>query len=203
MNHIIYKTTCLTTGRYYIGMHSTDDLDDGYLGSGKHLIRSIEKHGVEQHYREVLEHLPTREALRSREAELVTEELINDRNCMNMQLGGGPGFDYVNKQGLRWTDARREEMSELMKARIASGLHVLHQELAFKGRTHSEETKQKLSKASTVYNGNRLPPEVIEQRLSDARVLDPKIRGNITKLSKLWGISPPKAGKFLENYFSI
>lgn len=31
--HFIYKTTNLLTGKYYIGMHSTNDLNDGYLGA--------------------------------------------------------------------------------------------------------------------------------------------------------------------------
>ena len=33
--HFIYKTTNIITERYYYGMHSTDNLEDGYLGSGK------------------------------------------------------------------------------------------------------------------------------------------------------------------------
>ncbi len=42
--HFIYKTTNLLSGRYYIGMHSTNDLEDGYLGSGKKHRRTIKKH---------------------------------------------------------------------------------------------------------------------------------------------------------------
>lgn len=53
--HFIYKTTCLVTGRYYVGMHSTDNLDDGYLGSGKLLGYSVAKHGKENHKREIVE----------------------------------------------------------------------------------------------------------------------------------------------------
>lgn len=88
-HHIIYKTTCLVTSRYYIGMHSTDNLDDGYMGSGKRLWRSIQKHGLDQHRCEIIEHLPTRESLRIREHELVNEELLADTMCMNLALGGG------------------------------------------------------------------------------------------------------------------
>ena len=58
--HYIYKITRLDeSGRYYIGMHSTDDLEDGYFGSGKLIIRSINKHGKEKHQKEILEFLPS------------------------------------------------------------------------------------------------------------------------------------------------
>ena len=35
MFYIIYKTTQTTTGRYYYGRHMTEDLNDGYRGSGR------------------------------------------------------------------------------------------------------------------------------------------------------------------------
>jgi len=85
--HYIYKIT-RDDGKYYIGMHSTDDLDDGYFGSGQRISRSIKKHGKERHIKEILEFLPTREELRLREKELVTEELLGDEMCLNLALGG-------------------------------------------------------------------------------------------------------------------
>ena len=40
MIHLIYKTTHIESGRYYIGRHSTTNVNDGYIGSGK-WVRSI------------------------------------------------------------------------------------------------------------------------------------------------------------------
>lgn len=96
-HHVIYKTTCRVTGRYYIGMHSTDDLADGYIGSGIRLWKSIRKHGAEQHVCEVLEHHPSREALRLREKQLVDDKLLQDPMCMNLALGGSHGWEGHNK----------------------------------------------------------------------------------------------------------
>ena len=97
--HYIYKIT-RDDGRYYIGMHSTDNLEDGYFGSGKKITRSIKKHGKERHKKEILEFLSTREALRLREKQLITEDMRADSLCMNLAPGGGGGFindDHAKK----------------------------------------------------------------------------------------------------------
>lgn len=94
--HYIYKITRIDeSGRYYIGMHSTDDLEDGYFGSGKLITASVKKHGKEKHQKEILEFLPSREALKLREKELVNKELLEDKKCMNIAIGGSGGFDHV------------------------------------------------------------------------------------------------------------
>ncbi len=87
-HHIIYKTICLATGRWYIGMHSTNDLHDGYIGSGQVLWRSIKKYGKEQHKCEILEHLPDRKSLALREEQILSTELRSDPLCMNVAPGG-------------------------------------------------------------------------------------------------------------------
>jgi hypothetical protein len=91
-NHIIYKTTCLITKKFYIGMHSTDNIEDGYKGSGKRLKRSINKHGEENHVTEILETLPNRKALAAREKEIVNEKFLEDPQCMNIAIGGHGGI---------------------------------------------------------------------------------------------------------------
>ena len=91
--HFIYKTTNLKNGKYYIGMHSIFDLNDGYLGSGDRLRRSIRKHGKENFKLEILEFFEDRDSLAKREKELVNEELIKDEMCMNLKPGGTGGFN--------------------------------------------------------------------------------------------------------------
>lgn len=88
--HFIYQTTCKITGKYYRGMHSTDDMDDGYLGSGLRLSRSVKKHGKENHERVLLEDCSKqgRAFLREREKAWVGQEQLDDPLCMNLIKGG-------------------------------------------------------------------------------------------------------------------
>lgn len=90
--HFIYKTTCLLTNKYYIGMHSAKKLDDGYMGSGKLLHHSIKKHGSQSHKREVLFYAVDKTELADLERAIVTLDLLNDPLCMNLRLGGVGGF---------------------------------------------------------------------------------------------------------------
>lgn len=94
--HFIYKTTNLLNGRYYIGMHSTFNLEDGYMGSGKRLKRSLNKYGKENHKVEILEFVDNRKILKQREREIVNLNEVAKKECMNLMIGGQGGF--VDKQ---------------------------------------------------------------------------------------------------------
>ena len=37
MIHYVYEITNNINGKIYVGVHSTKDVNDGYMGSGKHL----------------------------------------------------------------------------------------------------------------------------------------------------------------------
>jgi hypothetical protein len=109
-HHIVYKTTRFD-GKYYIGVHSTDDLDDRYMGSGTYIGRSLKKHGREKHSFEILFHCVSRTEAFENEAKLVNEEILNDVNCMNQQLGGNAHGDRI----YGFTDETLKKISEASK----------------------------------------------------------------------------------------
>ena len=81
-------------------MHSTNDLEDGYIGSGKILWRYIKKYGRENFAFEILEQHPNRDELKKREKELVNEETLKDNLCLNLKIGGEGGWNESHHNAL-------------------------------------------------------------------------------------------------------
>lgn len=97
MFYYLYQITNNLNGKIYVGVHKTKDLDDGYMGSGKIIKRAIEKHGVENFTKEILEHFESKEEMYAREKEVVTEEFLLREDVYNLRRGGFGGFEYINK----------------------------------------------------------------------------------------------------------
>ena len=117
--HYLYKTTCVITGRYYIGMHSTTNIDDGYMGSGKRLGFSIKKHGKENHTKEIIGFFDSRELLIEGEKKVITSDMIVDKMCMNLCAGGNGWNSNHNKaflEKLKNDEIFRENYSKKMSA---------------------------------------------------------------------------------------
>ena len=86
--HYFYKITNTINNHFYYGIHSTNDLNDGYMGSGSRLKIAIKKYGIENFSKEIIKFFNNREELDKYEAEIVTESLVRDPNCYNMVIGG-------------------------------------------------------------------------------------------------------------------
>ena len=86
--HYFYKITNTINNHFYYGIHSTNDLNDGYMGSGRRLKIAIKKYGIENFSKEIIKFFNNREELAKYEAEIVTESLVHDPNCYNMIVGG-------------------------------------------------------------------------------------------------------------------
>lgn len=160
----IYKTTNILTDKYYIGIHSTDNLEDGYIGSGKRLWYSVKKYGKENHKVEILEFLPNRRSLIEREISIVNDDLLKEELCMNLNIGGYGGFEFINNNGLNhksnqhilggkasanklktnleWKQRHFKIVSDIMKKNHKEG-KIRYD--TFKGKKHTEETKKLMS----------------------------------------------------------
>lgn len=93
--HYFYKITNLLNNHFYYGIHSTDNLEDGYMGSGTRLHYAYKKYGIENFKKEILKFFNTREECSNYEVEMVTEELIRKDECYNIIMGGDT-FNYTN-----------------------------------------------------------------------------------------------------------
>lgn len=140
--HYLYKTTNNLSGRYYYGMHSTNDLNDGYLGSGTQLRRAIKKHGKENFTIEIIEFFKDRELLKKKESELVTLQEISKKECMNLRVGGG--MDYKPPV----SDETRKKMSEAQKKRPINWVALKKATQKWTGSHHTEESKKKISESN-------------------------------------------------------
>ena len=86
--HVIYKTTNRVNGKIYVGLHSTDNINDSYLGSGWVLKSAIKKYGCKNFSREILLILDSRDEAREIESMLVDESFIKRPDTYNLQEGG-------------------------------------------------------------------------------------------------------------------
>lgn len=175
MFYTIYKTTNLINGKIYIGKHQTKDLNDGYLGSGKHLKNAINKYGIENFKKEILFQFDNESDMNDKESELVTEEFCLREDVYNICIGGKGGFSYIRNHDkyVNWQlkGAYAGAQTNLKKDNIfwkklsKAGNKALKQKLVenggawwntngFEGKLHSEETKEKMAKPKNQGNKN-------------------------------------------------
>ena len=161
--HFLYKTTNLINEKFYIGVHSTYNLKDGYLGSGKRLRRTIKKYGQENFKCEILEFFESREEVMQREKELVNVQLLKDPMCLNLQPGGGGGFTKeqstkgainANKKR-RWLYENDLEYREKINGYSIKNLkkQTWKDTYSWVGKSHKKETKRKISEKAKLRIG--------------------------------------------------
>lgn len=199
MYHYIYKTTCVITGRYYLGMHTSEDMNDSYLGSGTILRKSIKKYGRENHIKEIICYCESRKTLQDKERELINESLLSDPLCMNLKIGGeGGGQKGVKRSVETVANMRKARQRLLAQGWTMSQESINNMKAKNTGRTHRPETKQKMSESK---KGRKLGPFTDEHKakLSAARqkrVISDETRAKISSSltnnskNKGWQLTP-------------
>lgn len=116
---IVYKTTNTVNGKIYIGAHSTYNLNDGYKGSGIYLKKAFKKYGRENFETEVICKCTNPETMFKIEAVLVNQ--------------------LIKRFG------QKGHYNRAFGGRGA----VVGEGNSFYGRTHSEETRKRISEKLT------------------------------------------------------
>lgn len=97
--HYVYKIIQLSTRREYIGIHSTDNFNDGYMGSGT-LIKPAVDACPDDFVKTIIWMCDTREEAEELESTLVTEEYLKENfpeRTFNQVPGGKVSLGVVNK----------------------------------------------------------------------------------------------------------
>ena len=113
--------------KIYIGKHSTDNLDDGYMGSGKLIKKAIQKYGIENFTKEYLAFCDSEDALNYLEKFYIKKYKAKEVGY-NL-TDGGEGLQNPNNE-------IRQKISASRKGKPR-----------FLGRTHTSNTKQKISES--------------------------------------------------------
>lgn len=181
--YILYKTINKITNKFYIGVHKQKEgygpFDfDGYLGSGKVLLQSIEKHGRDNFERVTLYYSDDKEYIYQKERELVDPEL---KESYNINEGGHGGFYYINSNNIRPDFAK---------------IHEKGRQTLFKnhGVTNPGQTE---ASRKAVAARNKLPkdPKTIEKQ-RQTLIASGKVRGaNNGFYGRKWGENHPKGFK--------
>lgn len=145
MMYYMYKITNLVNGKIYVGVHKTEDLEDGYMGSGSILLKAQKKYGLESFRKEILEFFSSLDEMFSREAEIVDMGFVLREDTYNLRVGGYGGFDYINEHvATLETRAKGGENCRLLEHGLFSAEgQRKHQEWAA-----SEANKENLRKLS-------------------------------------------------------
>lgn len=161
MHFTVYKITNLLDGKFYIGKHQTENLEDDYYGSGNYVRRAIAKHGLENFKKEILFVFDNEADMNAKEAELVTRDICDRDDTYNLCEGGKGGWSYTNRKALNRTFGPKPQISAALSGRsnphASAKMKAWHESGGSLGRKptrgttgkkFSEETKQKMRLAA-------------------------------------------------------
>lgn len=148
----IYKTTNLLTGKFYIGQTVFIDkvINGKYLGSGKFLWNSINKHGFENFKVEIVCYAENQEELNNLEKKFIKDFNSLAPNGYNLKEGGEQGG-----KGNKFSKEVRERLSKLKKGKN----HPLY------GKNHTDESKIKMSESKK----GKKASDATKKKLSEIR----------------------------------
>lgn len=186
MFYTVYKITNDINGKIYIGCHKTNDLNDGYMGSGKLLQRAIKKYGVDNFHKEILSIYASEDEMFEEEARLVNESFVSKSTTYNAKIGGigkwpehaaykgGKASGRLHAEKCKNDLEYRREFSN----KIKNGLKNSNKEARrFTGKKHNKESKDKIGRANAIlqkgeFNSNYGKCWIYNERLKESKLIN-------------------------------
>ena len=144
----IYLITNQINGKIYIGKHSTNNLDDGNMGSGVVIFKAKQKYGIENFSKDYLAFCDTEETLNYLEKFYIKKYKAKEVGY-NLTDGGDGAL------GRKHTEEAKQKISKSLKGRkqyemteeIQQKQSISHKGRIspMKGKHQSEESRQKIS----------------------------------------------------------
>lgn len=162
--HFTYKVT-FEGGHFYVGKHTTSNLDDGYTGSGKAVNRMISK--GHKFTIEILEHFESAEKAYDGERRILGDLWKTDPLCVNLKEGGHgwPPNAASNRLGKNHSQDHKDrigkanskpKVGKALAATIANGLKGAE---GRRGQKDSIETKRKRSASMSASTRGKPKPD--------------------------------------------
>jgi len=157
---IIYEIKNMINGKSYIGQHSSKELGS-YWGSGKLIKMAIEKYGIENFERIILERCSNKEELNERE-----KYWIKEKDSINIGYNlteGGTGGDtsMFIEYSKEWKDGQRTRTKQYWESLSESELVVRSEKVSGKNNGMFGKTGY--------WKDKNIPKEVIQRQLESRR----------------------------------
>lgn len=176
----IYETTNNINNMKYIGKRVEACFDDKYFGSGTYLNNAINKYGKENFSVKIIDTAESKEELCEKEIYWINKfNAVKSDEYYNLKNGGVGGCSVLGyseedlnkykeqtrqKTSERWKDINyKKKVSDGMKQAYKNDASLYEKVAGFKGRNHTDESKQKMSQ-------NRIGNKVLNNGKINIRV---------------------------------
>jgi hypothetical protein len=145
--HFVYLTTNLISGKQYVGDHSTNNLNDNYIGSGIYLLNALNEHKKENFKCEILEFFSSKEDAFNAQQKYIKKYNTLIPKGYNISERGGYGIpnSYLNEETKRKIGQKNKGEKNGMWRKTISIETIEKWKISHSDYRHSKETKQKQS----------------------------------------------------------
>jgi len=178
----VYITTNIVNGKQYVGDHSTNNLNDNYLGSGRPAFNNaIKKYGKENFRKKILEFFNTKkEAFDAQEKYIKLYKSHVSQNGYNISRKGGHGVkDCISEETKKklsiasknwhsivgFSEETKLQLSKSLKGKNVGKIRTEKQKRKYSeissgvnnsmfGKKHTKESKEKMSKSAKLRKSN-------------------------------------------------